>query len=247
MSRRVRVGVFLVSVAGLGALFAWAFAGLPSFGDYRGPYGFLLNHVAVPERQTTNVVAAVVFDYRGFDTLGEEFILFAAVTGIVLLLRKGEREEAAIDASAPTGSPALALFGTLMVGGALLVGAWLAAFGYVTPGGGFQGGVVMAAALVLLYLATSYRSYAPFGAEHVLDPLEAVGAGGYAVIGVAALASGLPFLGNLFGVGEAGTLLSGGSIGFLNWAAALEVATANLVLFSEFLQEYVVPPSRLRA
>ena len=65
----------------------WGFAGLPDFGDYRGPYGEILNRVAVPERSTTDVVTAVNFDYRGFDTLGEEFILFAAVIGVASILR----------------------------------------------------------------------------------------------------------------------------------------------------------------
>ncbi len=231
--------MFLVSAAGLASLFGWAFAGLPAFGDYRGPYGFLLNHVVTPERHATNVVGAVVFDYRGFDTLGEEFILFTAVTGVVMLLREGELAEKAAKASRAPGVPGLRLFGTLMVGAALLVGAWLAAFGYVTPGGGFQGGVVMAGGIVLLYFATSYGVYHPYGKEHVLDPIEAVGAGGYAVIGVVALLSGLPYLTNLLGPGTPGTLVSSGSIPFLNWASALEVTAANLVLFSEFLQEYI--------
>jgi multisubunit Na+/H+ antiporter MnhB subunit len=40
-----------------------------------------------------NVVASVVFDYRGFDTLGEATILFTAVTGVLLLLRARKRKE----------------------------------------------------------------------------------------------------------------------------------------------------------
>jgi multisubunit Na+/H+ antiporter MnhB subunit len=40
-----------------------------------------------------NVVASVVFDYRGFDTLGEATILFTAVTGVLLLLRALKRKE----------------------------------------------------------------------------------------------------------------------------------------------------------
>jgi len=40
-----------------------------------------------------NVVASVVFDYRGFDTLGEATILFTAVTGVLLLLRTRKRRE----------------------------------------------------------------------------------------------------------------------------------------------------------
>jgi multisubunit Na+/H+ antiporter MnhB subunit len=42
---------------------------------------------------SNNVVASVVFDYRGFDTLGEATILFTAVTGVLLLLRTVKRKE----------------------------------------------------------------------------------------------------------------------------------------------------------
>ena len=93
MSERVRLRLFAVAIAGLLGLMLWGFAGLPDFGDYRGPYGDILNRVAVPERSTTDVVTAVNFDYRGFDTLGEEFILFAAVIGVASILRTllGER------------------------------------------------------------------------------------------------------------------------------------------------------------
>jgi multisubunit Na+/H+ antiporter MnhB subunit len=47
------------------------------------------------ETGTNNVVAAVVFDYRGYDTLGEATILFTAVTGVVMLFtarKKGGNE-----------------------------------------------------------------------------------------------------------------------------------------------------------
>lgn len=240
MSVRARTTAFAVSGLGLFALFGWAFAGLPAFGDYRGPYGFLLNRVVTPERHATNVVGAVVFDYRGIDTLGEVFILFTAVTGVVILLREGGRPQRAAELSKQAAVPALRLFGTLMVAVALLVGAWLAAFGYITPGGGFQGGAAMASGIVLLYFATDYGVFNPFGREAIFDPIEAVGGGGYAVIGLAALFSGLPFLTNLFGPGTSGTLASAGSIPFLNWASAFEVTAANLVLFSEFLHEYIV-------
>ena len=93
MSDRVRLRLFAISIAGLLGLMLWGFAGLPDFGDYRGPYGDILNRVAVPERSTTDVVTAVNFDYRGFDTLVEEFILFAAVIGVASILRTllGER------------------------------------------------------------------------------------------------------------------------------------------------------------
>ena len=55
--------------------------------------------MVVPERHATAVVTAINFDYRGFDTMGEEFILFAAVLGLALLLREPREER---DRPAPT-------------------------------------------------------------------------------------------------------------------------------------------------
>lgn len=240
MSRRVRIGVFLPAAGLFGFLMAWALVGLPSFGDYRGPYGYLLNRVVVPERHMTNVVTATVFDYRGFDTMGEEFILFAAVVGVVLLLRQGGREEAG-DLNDSIRDDGVRVGGTLAVGACVLVSLWLIAYGFVTPGGGFQGGAALASSVLLVFLVASHRSWSGMTSNHVLDPFEGVGAGGYVVIGLGALIGGLPFLTNVLGPGTPGTLFSGGSAAFVNWSAGMEVAAANLILFSEFLDEYVVP------
>ena len=241
MTRRVRASVLTPALLGLGALYAWAIAGLPRFGDYRGPYGYVLDRIVVPLRHTTNVVMGTTFDVRGIDTMGEEFILYAAVLGVTLLLRDDAGSEKVERHTQRLRSDAVRLVGVLMIGGGLLVGFWLIAFGYVTPGGGFQGGVVVAGAILLLYIVGSHRDYRPFRDEHVLDPLEGLGAGGYVMVGLAALASGTAFLTNLFGPGKSGTLLSGGSIGVLNWSSALAVTAAMLLLFAHFLETYVAP------
>lgn len=241
MSRRVRICVLVPALAGLATLFAWAIAGMPAFGDYHGPYGFVLNRVVVPLRHTTNVVMGTNFDVRGIDTMGEEFILYAAIVGVTLLLRDDARSRRAERHTRRLPSDAVRLVGVVMIGGGLLVGLWLVAFGYVTPGGGFQGGVLVAGAILLLYLVGNHRDYRPFRNERVLDPLEALGAGGYVVIGLAALASGAAFLTNLFGFGITGTLASGGSIALLNWASAIAVTVAMVILFAEFLETYDVP------
>jgi multicomponent Na+:H+ antiporter subunit B len=233
--------VFLVAGAGLGALLLWAYTGLPDFGHYKGPYGFVLNRIATPERHMANVVNATTYDYRGFDTMGEEFILFAAVTGVVLLLRDDENDDEPRDEA---GARALRVFGILSVSALVLVGLWLVAFGFVTPGGGFQGGVALASSVALVYLASSYRAWSAFGTETLLDPIEGVGAGGYVVVGLAALVSGMPFLTNLLGPGTTGTLHSGGSAPFVNWAAGIEVAAALLVLFAAFIDAHLVPLAR---
>lgn len=239
MTRPVRLAIFSPALAGFAALLYWSFVGLPSFGDYRRPYGYVLNRIVVPERHAANVVNATTFDVRGIDTMGEELILFAAVVGVVLLLRGQEKRES--DPGDTVANDALRYVGALMVSGGILIGLWLISFGFVTPGGGFQGGVAVAAGALVLYLAAGFRAWSAFGNEKILDPIEAVGAGGYVIVGLAALVSGLPFLTNFLGHGTTGTLLSAGSAPFANWAAGLEVAGANLVLATEFLAEYVVP------
>jgi multicomponent Na+:H+ antiporter subunit B len=239
VSRRARIIVLLPALAVFGGLLAWAVVGLPDFGHYVGPYGYLLNQVALPERHMTNVVTAVVFDYRGFDTMGEEFILLGSVTGVALLLRSQERDE---DVREGVGSDTVRVVGIVLAGAALLVGLWLIAFGFVTPGGGFQGGVIVAGAIFCVFLCADFNAWRGVASQTVLDPLEGLGAAGYVVIGLAALISGYPFLTNeLLGPGVPGTLHSGGTGPFINWCVALAVSAAILILFSEFLEEYIVP------
>ncbi|MGH2873678.1 MAG: hydrogen gas-evolving membrane-bound hydrogenase subunit E [Solirubrobacteraceae bacterium] len=80
MSRRARTILFAAAAATIAAGLVWAVTGLPASGDYHGVYGLTLQHVALAQRHATNLVSAVTFDYRGFDTLGEEFILFVSAT-----------------------------------------------------------------------------------------------------------------------------------------------------------------------
>jgi multicomponent Na+:H+ antiporter subunit B len=244
VSSRVRLTVFACAVSGLAALLFWGVAGLPAFGHFQGGYGNQLEREVLPERHTTNVVGAVVFDYRGLDTLGEEFILFSAVMGVALLLRKN-REEQVEDAPDDTvGSDAVRIAGLLLVAPAFVLGVWLVAFGYVTPGGGFQGGVILAGALLLVYLTGGQRRYSRLTPSGAVELVEASGAGGYAVLGLVGLLAEGAYLQNFLGPGERGTLYAGGSIPLLNWAAALEVSAAMLILFKEFLEEYAAPAAR---
>jgi multicomponent Na+:H+ antiporter subunit B len=239
MNRRARIAVFAVAATGFGALLVWGTSGIPDWGHYQGRYGKILTKAPVKERQTTNAVTAIVFDYRGLDTMGEELILFTSVIGVALLLRsfRAEREERP---ELRVESDALRLVGQLMVPVTFLLGLWLAAFCYVTPGGGFQGGVVLASALALVWAAGSYRAYRRVSPHPLIDFFGGVGAGGYVAIGLVALAIDGVFLHNLLGPGQRGTLVSGGSIPLLNWASALEVAAANVLLYHEFLEEYVL-------
>jgi multicomponent Na+:H+ antiporter subunit B len=238
MTRSARLGLFAVSAAALSALLLWAVAGLPDFGHYRGRYGSTLNKVAVSERHATNVVTAIVFDYRGFDTLGEEFILFTSVMGVALLLRD-VREEERRPRDRLESDP-VRMVGIAFAVALLTMGLYVVAHGAITPGGGFQGGVVLAAAFALVYLAAEYRAYRNLTPHAGIDLVEGTGAGGYAVIGIVSMLLGSAYLHNFGPFGHAGTLASAGSIPFLNVASGLEVSAAFVLLFTEFLEELVV-------
>ena len=240
MSRPARLWLFAPSAAGLAALLLWGVAGLPDFGHYIGPYGYILNAVAPHERHVTNVVTATVFDYRGFDTLGEEFILFSAAMGVALLLRDARDEGCP---SHGVGSDAVRLVGIGVVPVLLAIGLYVVAHGFLTPGGGFQGGVVLAAAFALVWLAGEYHAFRRLTPTPAVDLAKGSGAGAYVVVGLAALLLGHAFLRNLGPLGTTGTLASGGSMVLLNLATALEVAAAFVLIFTEFVEELAVATS----
>jgi len=243
MSDRVRLGVFGVSLAGLLGLVMWAFVGLPDFGDYRGPYGDILNRVAVPERSTTDVVTAVNFDYRGFDTLGEEFILFTAVIGVASILRtlRGERTRPPDDDAAgrdvPETSLPIRVTGLGLVAPTVLIGIYIVAHGHQTPGGGFQGGVILATALLLTYLSADYMTLRAVGPNWLIELAEGLGAAGFALIGVAGLVFGSAFFENVLGKGTPGELPSAGLIPLSNAAVGLAVTGGFIFMLSEFLEQ----------
>ena len=246
MSPALRRRVFLVAAAAAGALLLWGLTGLPDYGVYNGPYGDVLNRVAVAERSATNVVAAVTFDYRGVDTMGEEYILFAAVLGVAILLRAQRDEteqppdEDAADRHAPATSNAVRVVGLALVGPVVLFGGYVVTHGHLTPGGGFQGGVVLATAALLVYLSGEYVTLRRVSPELVTDAAEAVGAAGYVAVGLLGVAAGTAFLANVLPLGHPGQLLSAGTILPINAAVGLEVAGGFVLLLSEFLEQALV-------
>ncbi|WP_328539107.1 MnhB domain-containing protein [Streptomyces sp. NBC_00344] len=235
MSRGARLWVLAVGAAGLAVLLGAASFRLPHFGGDSHPYGGRAVRAALA-RHTANVISSVNFDQRAFDTLGEESILFAAVLGTVVLLRQTRDERQHEPEPAPV-LPSVRRYATLALPVTLLVGLYVVAHGQLSPGGGFQGGVVAATALHLLYIAVDYRALErirPMGIYHAGD---AAGEGAYLVLGVAGLLCGTSFLANFLPYGTFNTLASGGTVPLLNAAIGMEVACAVVVLLSGFLDQ----------
>jgi multicomponent Na+:H+ antiporter subunit B len=153
-------------------------------------------------------------------------------------LRKDDQARVPPDVVRSDPIRALGVLGVLLL---FVLGLWVVAFGIVTPGGGFQGGVALAGAFLLVYVVGGYRQYHELLPHSPLEMTEAAGAGAFAVLGFVGLAYAGAYLGNFLGIGNAGSLYSGGSIPLLNWATGIEVCAALLVLFSEFLKVYMVP------
>jgi multicomponent Na+:H+ antiporter subunit B len=244
MTPRQRLWFFAVAAAGLVACYVWAFAGLPGFGHYPGPYGPAILRQAVAQTHATGVVSAINFEYRGFDTVGEEFILFTAAAGMAVVLRRlrGERErpplDEANDRNPPPTSGAVRTTALLLVGPTVLVGWWLASHAQTSPSGGFQGGVVIATAFALVYLSGEFLVFRRFSPVAALDAAEALGAGGFAAIGVSAVAMGLPYLDNFLPLGQIpGAVSSSGTIALISFFVGIEVAAAFILIIGELLEQ----------
>jgi multicomponent Na+:H+ antiporter subunit B len=240
MTPRQRRWIFLVAGAGLAAFYLWGLSGLPGFGHYPGPYGPAILRIAVAQTNATGLVSAVNFDYRGFDTVGEEFILFAAATGVATVLRmlRGERERPAADRDVPPTSSAVRMVALLFTGPVVLAGWWLASHAQTNPSGGFQGGVMLATAFVLIYLSGEFLVFKRFSPADVTDAVEAVGAGGYAAIGVSAVAMGLAYLTDFLPLGQVpGAVSSSGTIALISFFVGLEVAAAFILIVAELLEQ----------
>jgi multicomponent Na+:H+ antiporter subunit B len=234
--------VFLPAAAVVAFGLVWAVSRLPGFGHYGGIYGLALEHVAVKQREATDIVSSVTFDYRGVDTLGEEFILFGAAIGCTILLRAQRGETSVEDAADRSDQRADAVarpvraLGAGLVAPTIVLGGYIVAHGHLTPGGGFQGGVILAAAVVLVYTAGQYLALRPARTTSA-ELADAVGAAGFGLLAVGGLVFGLAALHNFLGYGISGSLFSAGIIPLANTAVGIEVAGGITLIVAEFLDQ----------
>ncbi|MFJ6216389.1 MnhB domain-containing protein [Streptomyces sp. NPDC092296] len=237
MSRTARLRLLLASCAVLAGYWTAAVGGLPPFGTRDHPYG-ARSVAAALRHHTANAISAVNFDQRAFDTLVEESILFAAVLGAVVLLRRA-RDERETEPAPGHVLPATRLLGAALLPLTVLTGWYVVAHGQLTPGGGFQGGVILATALHLAYVAADYRALARIRPLTVVSVADALGAGAFAALGLVGLAGGSAYLANTLPLGTFGQLASGGLVPVLNAVVGIEVASGIVVLLSRFLDQAI--------
>jgi multicomponent Na+:H+ antiporter subunit B len=167
------------------------------------------------ELGAANLVTSVVVSYRGLDTLGEVMVLFTATTGVTALLVAGKSKSHMKEELEPDGderregSELLATGAAFLFPILILFGIYIFINGHLTPGGGFQGGVVLASAFLLLLFSDCRLEL-----NHaLLKGAEAISGAAYVAVGLLGLWLAGGFLDPRFlPAGEFGQLFSAGAI-----------------------------------
>jgi multicomponent Na+:H+ antiporter subunit B len=177
-----------------------------------------------------NAVTSVVVYFRGFDTLGEIAVLFIAALGIGLMVSSHESHERHKEESnfiLQTASKLLFPFITLF-------GVYVMIYGHLSPGGGFQGGVIIASGVLLLLI-----SYQNFEVPHALiSALETLAGVSYVLIGLLGLWILDHFLGNFLphDISQMGMLISGGIIPLIYIIVGVKVGSEMSMIVQNLIQ-----------
>ena len=159
----------------------------PGISDFYNKYG---------HRIAPNMVTLIVFDFRGYDTLGECVILVTGVLAVSMLfgrgLLKGDVQEE--PQYMPQSTLVLRLFTPLILSITTALGVYVALGGHITPGGGFQGGSIVAAGMLLALMVLGRKHLSL--SEGTLVKMEAFGVFLYIFLGLAGLLFGGYFLYN---------------------------------------------------
>jgi multicomponent Na+:H+ antiporter subunit B len=119
----------------------------------------------------------------------------------------------------------------------VLFGVYIILHGHLTPGGGFQGGVIIAASFVMLWLAYSLEQSPIEFKLFRTEVLEAIGGLTLATVGLVGLVMGVgKFFGHVLPLGILGNVFSGGDLPLLNIGVGIEVAASIILVFYAMLR-----------
>jgi len=184
----------------------------------------------INETGATNIVTSVVVSYRGFDTLGEVTILFIASIGLgaVLSTVGGKTVRDIEPASLVLSTGCRVLFPLILV-----FGSYIFIHGHLTPGGGFQGGAIIASGFLLIYLGCRERRINRIASNLT----ESLGGLVFVIIGLLGLVFGGYFLFNFLPKGTANTLFSAGNIPIIYIAIGFKVGSELAGIIDNLIEE----------
>jgi len=196
-----------------------------------------------------NLVTAVVVTYRGLDTLGEVTVLFISAAGVGLLLRRTRRKQNGEDLeqgdraeeTAGVHKPASEIVETateLLLPMVILFGIYVFLNGHLSPGGGFQGGAIIASGTMFLLLALPESHISRL----MIAIVESLSGFSYVVVGVLGVIMAGGFLDNrIMDLGGYGSLFSAGAIPLIYVFVGLKVGFELTAVLDRFRKEDTGP------
>jgi len=195
----------LLVVCITGSALVYGTLDMPRFGDPQAP---IHQHVAPrylhdspAEIGLPNVVTSVLASYRGYDTLGEVTVIFTAGVGVLMLLGASRRRSARRNddnkdkgGSAVNQDLVFRVVAKVLIPFVLLFALYVQFHGDFGPGGGFQAGVIFAAAFILYALIFGFDAARAVASPGVLRILSALGVLLFAGVGLAGIFAGGNFL-----------------------------------------------------
>lgn len=254
-SRGMKIMRFLYSVAAVIICFSviavllTTVSNLPRFGSGANP---IHNEVSrryiekgVQETGAVNIVAGMILDYRAFDTLGESHVLFIAACSVMILLRlsSGKDEASArerLEAEAndrvyePKNDIILQRVAGMLAPLILLFGIYVVLNGHLSPGGGFSGGAIMGAGLILYLNAFGFAKTERFFTFKTFKWVSFGALAFYALSKAYSFFCGANHLDSGIGLGTPGDIFSAGLILYLNIAVGLVVCCTMYAFYTLF-------------
>jgi len=229
MIRRFSV---LLLLLGLGAIFVELLLGYVVDSELNLSARYYAEHTA-SDLGAANIVTAIIVTYRGLDTLGEVTVLFLTAAIIGLVLSRGNQPGRSIQRRLSSSGELLTTGSRLLVPLILLLGAYVFVNGHLTPGGGFQGGAIVASATLLLLLTDPLRRFS----HRMISVIESISGLVFISIGVLGVLLAGGFLDNrILPIGDFGSLFSAGAIPVIYTFIGLKVGaefTSMLVNLAE--------------
>ena len=191
------------------------------------------------ETGAVNVVSGMILTYRAFDTFGETNVLFIATCCVMVLLMVDDavlkKQEVINDRYYEPKNDAI-LQGTAFVLCPIIFifGIYVILNGHLSPGGGFSGGAILGAGLILYTSAFGFKKTQRFFNEHIYKLAKITALCMYGIIGSYFYITGANGIENHIPLGTPGHILSGGIILPIDICVGLEVACTMYAFYALF-------------